>query len=113
MSVGPTGIPASIAGSPFAQTQGADVDRMQQESASQTRSTQSAQRAENAASIGETEQDHEASDRDADGRRPWEFHRGDQSAAVDASPDELNTDHELPRSRDATGQRGSHLDVSG
>lgn len=114
MSVGPTGTAGSISGSPLAQTQGGELDRTQQGNTSQSRRTQADRRAADAAGVGQTEQDHEASDRDADGRRPWEL--GHQPARDDATdPDSTDTTSpgEPPSSRDATGQRGNHLDLSG
>ena len=55
MSIGPTGgIAGSAAGSPLAQTSGSEVERAQQDAASQKRRIQMNQKAENAAGIGET-----------------------------------------------------------
>ncbi len=73
MSVGPLGMVGSSAGSPLAQSQGSDVNRAQQDTASQSRQTQMSEKAEHASGVGQTEQDEEATDRDADGRRPWEI----------------------------------------
>ena len=112
MSVGPTGMVGGVAGAPLAQTKGAETDRAQQETSNQARQTQSDQHAENAAGIGQTEQDEQASDRDADGRRPWELQAeqtGDQQAQDD---DQQQTDRQS-LSRDPSGESGSQLDVSG
>ena len=73
MSVGPMGMVGSAAGAPLAQSQGSDVNRVQQDTASQARQTQMSEKAEQASGVGQTEQDEEATDRDADGRRPWEI----------------------------------------
>ena len=110
MSVGPTGITGSFAGSPLAQGKGADVERTQQETSDQARGAQADRRAEQAGGIGETEQDQEAHDRDADGRRPWEI--GGRRGG-DAGESEDGGAAEQRLSRDPTGQRGTQLDLSG
>jgi hypothetical protein len=67
------------------------------------------QKAENAAGIGETDgEDHEAEERDADGRRLWE-----EPVNSDGSPQSPQADPDAPRSKDASGQRGNLLDLSG
>lgn len=111
MSVGPLGgIAGSVAGSPLAQAKGSDVERAQQDAANQTRRTQSNQKAESAAGIGETDgEDHQTADRDADGRRLWE-------APPEATSDEAaaqNGHSEQAPAKDASGQRGNLLDLSG
>lgn len=113
MSVGPTGIPSSIAGAPLSQTRGSDLDRTQSETAHQARQTQANQRAERAAGVGHTEQDHGASDRDADGRRPWEIGAPPPSDTPDDEVDEAGHGPESRKGRDATGERGTRLDLSG
>ena len=111
MSVGPTNIAGSLAGSPLAQSQGADVDRARQESSDQSRRVQSDPRAEQASGIGQTEDDSEAQDRDADGRRPWEI--GGTPESEDNESNASGPDAKQPRSRDATGQKGNQLDMMG
>jgi hypothetical protein len=64
--------------------------------------------AESAAGIGETGEDSEVSDRDADGRRLWEEQLGNASAD---GPEP--TEHPEALSKDATGDRGNQLDLSG
>ena len=113
MSVGPTGVPGSVAGSALAQARGSDVDRGQQESDVQARGLQGSKRAENAAGIGQAEEDHEAADRDADGRRPWELGGRRRAVAVGSDLAESISPPEPPKSRDATGERGNQLDLSG
>ncbi len=108
MSVGPLGgLAGSAAGSPLAQAKGSEVERAQQDSAGQQRRVQNDLKAEAAAAIGETDgEDHQAADRDADGRRLWEKShqvRGDQQ----------RDDQEERVSRDASGQSGNLLDLSG
>ncbi len=106
MSVGPLGgVLASAAGTPLAQTKGAETDRAQHEAANQERRVQNEQRAENAAGIGEADgEDHETSERDADGRRPWEIAGRPKD---EAAPDDSR------QAKDPTGQSGTLLDLSG
>ena len=73
MSVGPLGMIGSSAGSPSRKARASEVNRTQQETASQLRQTQMSEKAEQASGVGQTEQDEQATDRDADGRRPWEI----------------------------------------
>ncbi|MFW5692816.1 MAG: hypothetical protein ACOCWL_01235 [Thermoguttaceae bacterium] len=109
MSVGPaSGIAASAAGSPLAQTHGSEVDRARGDAAAQQRKIRNEQKAEDAAGIGETDgDDHQAEDRDADGRRLWEESPQPGKDAADA-PDAAE-----PRGKDPTGQSGNLLDLSG
>ena len=111
MSVGPLGgIAGSVAGSPLAQSKGSDVERAQQDSANQARRTTSDQKAESAAGIGEADgEDHETADRDADGRRLWE---APPEATSDDAPDQEDRSEQAP-AKDASGQRGNLLDLSG
>lgn len=110
MSIGPTGMIGSVAGSPLAQGQGSEVNKAQQDTADQKRQVDLADKAGKAEGIGQTEQEEQASDRDADGRRPWEI--GGQAA--EQEPDDAG----LPASekhgaRDPSGERGQHLDLNG
>jgi len=107
MSVGPLGSAAvSIAGSPLAQAHGSEAQRAQQDSSAQQRRVRSEQKAESAAGIGETNgEDHEAAERDADGRRPWE--------APSDKPQAEQPVADPPVSKDASGQSGNLLDLSG
>lgn len=108
MSVGPTsGIAGSAAGAPLAQTRGSEVDRAQRDSSSQQRQVDGERQAESAAGIGQTDEDQEASDRDADGRRLWE--------AIDDEQPSEEASEEAPKrnSKDATGASGNTLDLSG
>jgi hypothetical protein len=108
MSTGPLGgIAASAAGLPLAQTKGADVQRTQHERASQERQVQNDRRAENAAGIGETDgENHQPAERDADGRRPWEQPPRQRASGGSA-------DGPPRQSKDASGQTGNLLDLSG
>lgn len=106
MSVGPMGMAGSAAGAPLAQGKGSDVNRSQQDTGEQNRQTQAAEKAEKAAGIGETEQDQEASDRDADGRRLWEH-------VPEGKDNEEEQNEEKHAGRDPTGQVGGRLDLNG
>jgi hypothetical protein len=103
------GIAGSAAGVPLSQMAGSETERAQKESHAQQRQIDSDQRAERAAGIGQTEQDEESSERDADGRRLWE-------APADAKKDGKNAaapDPPSRQSKDATGQSGTQLDLTG
>ncbi len=109
MSVGPLGgVAASLAGTQLAQSKGSEVERAQQDSSSQQRQVQNDLKAETAAGIGETDgEDHETAERDADGRRLWE--ESPQPEHPDA-----DDGREAPRqSKDASGDSGTQLDLSG
>ncbi len=110
MSIGPLGMIGSAAGSPLAQGQGHDVQRTQQGAADQARQSQMNDKAEEASGVGQTEQDEEASDRDADGRRPWE---AGPEAPEDETPQDAAGDDSRQGSKDPTGQCGQQLDLSG
>jgi hypothetical protein len=108
-SVGPLGgVNISAAGAPLAQTKGPDVERATQDTGAQHRNVVYEQKAEAAAGIGETDgEDHQTDERDADGRRPWEFppHK-EKNSAEDPSK-------RPPKSRDASGKSGNLLDLTG
>jgi hypothetical protein len=101
----------SLATGQLQQMRGADADRAAHEAASHVRAEQASQQAENAAGIGEMEQEGAASDRDADGRRPWEKQRRGARPADAASEPEPTP--AVICSRDASGESGTQLDVSG
>jgi hypothetical protein len=109
MSIGSLGIIGGLAGTPLPQ-RAAEADKTQRDAADQTRAAQAAERAEMAAGIGQTEEDSQANDRDADGRRPWEM-----PANPDQAPEAANPTAESPtaRSKDPTGTCGAELDVDG
>jgi hypothetical protein len=100
----------SSAGSPLAQSQGAEVSRAQQETAGQARQTRMAEKAEQAAGVGQTEEDEEANERDADGRRPWEI--GARRPVEESTETEPAPIAECP-GKDPTGMTGSQLDLRG
>ncbi len=109
MSIGPLGgLAGSAAGSPLAQAHGSEVDRARQDAAAQQRKVHSDQKAEDAAGIGETDgDDHEAEDRDADGRRLWE------EAPTGEEHDAATGDSGAARAKDPSGASGNLLDLSG
>ena len=104
MSIGPLA-PASAAGSPLAQTKGAEVERAQEEVGARRRQVYHEQKAEAAAGVGEPDgEDHEAAERDADGRRPWE----DQP-----EPEQSDSPPDVRQSKDPSRQSGNLLDLTG
>lgn len=110
MSIGPTaGIAASAAGSPLAQTQGSEKERASQDAAAGQRRVEFGQKADAAAGIGEANgEDHATGERDADGRRLWEA-----PPESDAEQPDEETRPEDRKSRDASGDSGGLLDLSG
>jgi hypothetical protein len=105
MSIGPVGIVASAAGSPLAQTKGAELDRAQEAVGATGRRVYHEKKAAAAGGVGEPDgEDHQPAERDGDGRRPWE----DQP--------EANNITDTPRrrqSKDPSQQSGNMLDVTG
>ena len=112
MSTGPLGMIGSAAGSPLQQRQGADKSQNSQDVANQARQTQSSQKSENAAGIGETEQHAHADDRDADGRRLWEDTAQESAENESETSADQDAEDSVPRSKDATGDRGNQFDAS-
>ncbi len=110
MSVGSLGgVIGSAAGAPLSQTAGSETERAQKESLAQNRQVDANQKAELAAGIGQTEQDQESSERDADGRRLWEAPAKTGNERQDADVAEAT----VRQSKDATGQSGTQLDLTG
>ncbi len=107
-SVGPLGgVNVSAAGTPLAQTKSSDVERAGQDVGAQHRTAVYEKKAEAAAGIGETDgEDHQTDERDADGRRPWEFAAKNPNSVDDPSK-------QPPKSRDTTGESGNLLDLTG
>ena len=108
MSIGPSaGLAGSVAGSPMARASSSESERASQEVGAQQRQVAGEKKAESAAGIGETEgENNEAEDRDPDGRRLWEEVPG-------GKPEPDAVEDEAPRGKDATGQSGNLLDLSG
>lgn len=114
MSIGPMGMIGSLAGGQLAQTKGSDTDRLQQETAAQARETRTTEKAELAAGIGQTTEDAETSDRDADGRRLWEpGDEPDDPPADDVDDDGRAAADDRPKAKDPLGNCGANLDLSG
>jgi hypothetical protein len=105
MSVGPLNGMASVAGALLAQTKGTDVGHAPGEVGAQQRRVYHERKAAAAAGVGEPDgEDHEAADRDADGRRPWEDQPTDGQAARSRSGSP---------SKDPARERGNLLDLDG
>lgn len=105
-----SGLLSSVAGTALSQTSGSDTDRAQKESLTQLRGIEAEQHAEQSAGIGQTEQDQESSERDADGRRLWEAPVDAKKKNVEQASDGAT---EARQSKDATGQSGTKLDLVG
>lgn len=110
MSIGPSaGLAGSVAGTPLAKASSSESDRIRQEVTAQQRQVASEKKAESAAGIGETDgENHEAEDRDADGRRLWEEMPEGSGQPHGDGPGETPV-----RVKDTSGQSGNLLDLSG
>jgi hypothetical protein len=104
------GIVSSAAGAPLSQTTGSEAERLQKDNLAQTRQLDANGQAERAAGIGQTEQDQQSSERDADGRRLWE---APAKPATDADAKVETAETILRQSKDASGQSGTQLDLTG
>ena len=104
MSMGPLmgGILGSASGAPLSQTAGSEAERTQKDGVAQQRQVDTDQHAEDAAGVGQTEEDQETSDRDADGRRLWEMPPGTEQQ-----------DDKPRQAKDTSGDRGNQLDLTG
>jgi len=109
MSIGSLGLIGSLATTPLPQ-KAADAEKTVRDAADQAREVQANRQAEAAAGIGETEEDSQASERDADGRRLWE-----QPPAKPPPPEEAaGSEEALPHlSKDPSGESGGELDLVG
>lgn len=103
------GLIGSAAGAPLSQTAGSESERTQKETVALRRQIDTDQQAERAAGIGQADEDQESSERDADGRRPWEAAARRGKADEKAEP----TDSPPRQSKDSTGQCGNQLDLTG
>jgi hypothetical protein len=103
------GVLTSAAGAPLSQTAGSETERTQKDALAVGRQVDAEQTAERAAGIGQTDEDQESSERDADGRRPWES----PTKRGTLKPDESPADAVARQSKDATGQSGNQLDLTG
>jgi len=108
--MGPLGIVGSAAGSQLPQAKGVDSDRAAQDVAAQARKVDGASKAQSAEGVGQTDEQEQASDRDADGRRLWEKTETDDTTPAESQPSSERTP---TQSKDATGQSGNRLDLTG
>lgn len=104
---------ASLAGSILPQTKGTETDRAVRESADKARELKSVQRAEVASDVGETDDDVETTDRDADGRQLLERRTKQPSAEVVAVETNETANSNLPHVKDPTGEIGNAIDLDG
>ena len=101
------GIFAGAAGAPLAQTAGSETERTQRDGVIRERRIATAQSAEMAEGIGTTDEDQEASERDADGRMFWQQHDPQNELPN-------NDEHQVTRqAKDTTGASGNSLDLTG
>jgi hypothetical protein len=107
MNLGALGTVGSVAASGLAQ-RAASEDRTRQDAVDQQRQTESATQAELAAGIGQTDEDQETSERDADGRLPWNLSRKNPLPANDEASSSVST-----QVRDPQGISGTQLDLTG
>jgi hypothetical protein len=105
MSIGSLGAIGSFAAAPATQ-RSSDIDKSQQATADQARANDAAEYAEQAAGIGETREESQAGDRDADGRRIWEFTEREKK-------EEHANDAVSPVAKDPSGNAGNLLDLTG
>ena len=113
MSINSFGILGSVATTQLTQTSGSDAQNAAAQTANNQRQVAAAEQAESAAGVGQTDgENHETSERDADGRRLWERAPG-KRAATKAADSPANSASEPPLSKDASGLAGNTLDLSG
>ncbi len=107
MSIGSLGLAGSLAATPLPQ-KAADADKTVRDAVDQSRFTQAARQAEAAAGIGQTEEDSQASERDADGRRFWEQPPAKRPPAAQDAQSETS---QTPLSKEPSGETGGELDL--
>lgn len=110
MSIGSLGIVGSLAGTALAQ-KSAEVDKTQRDAADAARKTEAASRAESAEGIGQTEEESQAGERDADGRRLWE--RPAKKPAEDENGELAASTPAEVLAKDPAGISGGTLDLTG
>lgn len=111
MNIGPSvSVTSSAAGAPLSQGAGAESERLQKDAAAQSRQSDAETKAADAAGIGQTQQDQETAERDADGRRFWEAPPESQTTTDAELADEFDSQR---ISRDPTGESGNALDLTG
>jgi len=109
MSIGSLGIVGSLAGTALTQ-KAAEVDKTHRDAADAARQTDAAQRAESAEGIGQTEEESQAGERDADGRRMWErpTKKSPEAEAVEAASTAATA-----VAKDPEGTSGGIVDLMG
>lgn len=107
MSIGSLGAISSLAAAPATQRT-SDVEKTQAAAAEKARAGDAAQIAERAAGIGETQEESQAGERDADGRRLWEVNQQPKTAEQAAADSAA-----LSQAKDPTGAAGGQLDLTG
>lgn len=110
MSITPAfGIAQSFASSSLTLAKGADADRAAAEVAEQVTAIEANEKSDNTAGLGEAEEQSGASERDADGRRMWELphKQAEEEASANVAPPGVSP------VKDASGQRGTQLDLLG
>ncbi len=106
------GVVGSAAGTALSQTAGSEIERSQRDTSALQRQVDGNEHTEQASGIGQTKEDQETSERDADGRRLWE-------SQEKHGQDKKNDSHEedsvasSKQSKDPTGQSGTKLDLTG
>jgi hypothetical protein len=108
MSITSLGLLGGIAGTNLPQ-RATETVRADRDTAIQQRAAEATEHAETAAGIGQTEEDSQASERDADGRRLWEQPTHPDHKKPSSEPAEPA----LPLSKDPTGSTGNQLDLLG
>jgi hypothetical protein len=106
MNIPPLSHISSLAGTALAQSKGPQIDRVHHDAAADERRIEVDGKAANAEGIGATDgEEKETADRDADGRRLWEFSLRD----AQPSPNDANKHP----AQDPTALSGTRLDVAG
>ena len=106
MSIGSLGGVSSLVASPVAQRT-SDTEKTQAATSEKSRADAAVEYAEQAGGIGETKEESESSDRDADGRRLWEMNEQQKAAAEEEVAEAAKA------AKDPTGAAGRELDLIG
>ena len=113
MNVGMTsGVLVSAAGVSLSQTAGAEAERAQKDGAAQQRQVDGQEKSEKAAGVGTTDEDQQAGERDADGRRLWESQEKSKKKPGETDA-EADSGEPQRLAKDPTGMSGNALDLTG